>query len=115
MSNGPKAFFNQTDLKHVQTTRYLGQKTFRLESSRSKYTAPLKPHLGQNLKLPKFTRARPKIHKPNNHTIVKVIYFPCHVRPKPHILAKITYWLKIKYYKLEFALKIVQSLICTNL
>ena len=40
MSNGPKAFFNQTDLKHVQTTRYLGQKTFRLESSRSEYTAP---------------------------------------------------------------------------
>ena len=39
MSNGPKAFFNQTDLKHVQTTRYLGQKTFRLESSRSVYTA----------------------------------------------------------------------------
>ena len=40
MSNEPKAFFNQTDLKHVQTTRYLGQKTFRLESSRSEYTAP---------------------------------------------------------------------------
>ena len=40
MSNGPKAFFNQTDLKHVPTTRYLGQKTFRLESSRSEYTAP---------------------------------------------------------------------------
>ena len=63
MSNGPKAFFDQTDLKHVQTTRYLadlkpvqttryladlkhvqttrylGQKTFRLESSRSVYTA----------------------------------------------------------------------------
>ena len=66
MSNGPKAFFNQTDLKHVQTTRYLadlkhvqttryladqkhlqntryfGQKPFRLESSRSEYTAPNK-------------------------------------------------------------------------
>ena len=41
MSNGPKAFFNQTDLKHVQTTGYLGQKTFRLESSRSEYTAPM--------------------------------------------------------------------------
>ena len=24
MPNGPKAFFNQTNLKHVQTTRYLG-------------------------------------------------------------------------------------------
>ena len=39
MSNGPKAFFNQTDLKPVQNTRYLGHKTFRLESSRSVYTA----------------------------------------------------------------------------
>ena len=48
MSNGPKAFFNQTDLKHVQTTRYLGQKTFRLESSRSEYTAPLY-HFGKFL------------------------------------------------------------------
>ena len=37
MSNGPKAFYNQTDLKHVQTTRYLGQKTFRLEFT--EYTA----------------------------------------------------------------------------
>ena len=42
MSNGPKGFFNQTNLKHVQTTRYLGQKTFRLESSRSVYTASIK-------------------------------------------------------------------------
>ena len=44
MLNGPKDFFNQTDLKHAQTTRYLGQKTTRLESHRSVYTAP---HKGQ--------------------------------------------------------------------
>ena len=44
MSYGPKAFFDQTDLKHVQTTRYLGQKTFRLESSRSVYTASYHPN-----------------------------------------------------------------------
>ena len=56
MSNGPKAFFNQTDLKHVQTTRYLGQKTFRLESSRSEYTAPFVQYMQNCYQL--FTKGK---------------------------------------------------------
>ena len=46
MSNGPKAFFNQTDLKRANYSIFNRPKTrenysiFRLESSRSEYTAP---------------------------------------------------------------------------